>query len=244
MLTEADLRELLVNPGLTRNERALLCLAVEPLGPRSWSEIRNIGIAAGLDDATLWNNLAKYLRKPPGLAVRTPSGWVLTSRGVQRVAELVARYSSGPVPTVVSNLRTHLSQIGDPDVQAFVEEAIRCLEVGAFRAAVVLSWVGAVALLHRYVVKNKLSDFNAEAQRRSPKWRPAKTPDDLARMKEFDLLQVLESISVIGKNVRQQLEQALQLRNACGHPSSLRISSNIVAAHIEGLLLNVYSRFY
>jgi len=62
-------------------------------------------------------------------------------------------------------------------------------------------------------------------------------------MREKDFLQILQSLSVVGKNVREELENCLRLRNACGHPSSLKISENRVAAHIEMLILNVFSRF-
>ena len=62
-------------------------------------------------------------------------------------------------------------------------------------------------------------------------------------MEEYDFLQVLESISVIGKSMKQELEKRLQLRNACGNPGSLKMAEKTVAAHIEVLILNVFSQF-
>jgi hypothetical protein len=63
-------------------------------------------------------------------------------------------------------------------------------------------------------------------------------------MKEHDFLDVLETIGVMGKNVKQALQnQCLGMRNACGHPNSLKISENNVAAHLDTLVLNVYSKF-
>jgi hypothetical protein len=41
--------------------------------------------------------------------------------------------------------------------------------------------------------------------------------------------------------VKQELDTALQLRNGCGHPNSLKIGANKVAAHLETLALNVYA---
>jgi hypothetical protein len=100
--------------------------------------------------------------------------------------------------------------------------------------------VGAVAVLQDHVIANHLAAFNAEAARRDPKWKAAKNRDDLSRMKEYDFLQVLEAISVIGKNVKQELEGCLKLRNGCGHPNSMKIGEHRVAGHIETLILNVY----
>lgn len=88
-----------------------------------------------------------------------------------------------------------------------------------------------------------IAEFNTEAQRRNSDWKEAKTADDVGKMKEATLLQVLESISVIGKNTKQELDECLKLRNATGHPTSLKYGESRVASHIEILILNVFSRF-
>jgi len=63
-------------------------------------------------------------------------------------------------------------------------------------------------------------------------------------MKEHDFLNVLESLSIIGNNVKQDLQNnGLKLRNACGHPNTLAVGQNMVAAHLERLILNVFSQF-
>ena len=62
-------------------------------------------------------------------------------------------------------------------------------------------------------------------------------------MREANFLVVLEAISVLGKNVKQELDICLQLRNSCGHPNSLQIGENKVFVHIEMLILNVFSKF-
>jgi hypothetical protein len=62
-------------------------------------------------------------------------------------------------------------------------------------------------------------------------------------MKEADFLVIIEAIAVIGKNVRQELEGCLKLRNGCGHPNSLKLGENKVAAHLETLILNVFAKF-
>ncbi len=54
---------------------------------------------------------------------------------------------------------------------------------------------------------------------------------------------ILQSISVMGKNVREELEARLKYRNACGHPSSLKIVESRVVAHIETLMANVFESY-
>lgn len=53
----------------------------------------------------------------------------------------------------------------------------------------------------------------------------------------------LEAVSVLGKNVKQELQKCLQLRNGCGHPNSLQLADHKVSAHIEDLILNVFAKF-
>lgn len=122
-------------------------------------------------------------------------------------------------------------------------KARKCYEHKLYRSAVVLSWLGALALIFDHVVAHKLTEFNTEATHRNAKWKPAKNEDDLARMKEHDFLQLLPAISVVGKSVKDELESCLALRNGCGHPNSLQLAEHRVAAHIEVLLLNVFEKF-
>ncbi|MDM8519411.1 hypothetical protein QUF64_05135 [Anaerolineales bacterium HSG6] len=145
---------------------------------------------------------------------------------------------------LISDLQDHIVNISDKNSINFLKEAIICFENGLYRAAVVLSWSGAIAILQNYIVKNRLTDFNSEANRRNRRWRDAVNSDDLGQMREHEFLDVLESLSVIGKNVKLELKKCLQLRNACGHPNSLSIGSHQVAAHLEMLLLNIFTNKY
>jgi hypothetical protein len=44
-------------------------------------------------------------------------------------------------------------------------------------------------------------------------------------MGEHDFLDVLAALSIIGKNVKDELQKALKLRNGCGHPTALESAS-------------------
>ena len=62
-------------------------------------------------------------------------------------------------------------------------------------------------------------------------------------MNERTFLETIHKLSIIGKNVKLQLINSLDFRNGCGHPNSLKIGPNMVAAHIELLVKNVYLPF-
>ena len=248
MLPAESLRDLLAS-GLKTHDRLLLILGVNATDAKS---VMTIKIAArnagwrGVDKV----NVSTVLGRAPKLAVRTAKGWELTSNGQKYVSELVGRIGHGTVVgTVAPALRARLANIANADAKAFVEEAVKCYEAHLYRAAVVLSWVGAVAVLYDHVVANQLAAFNAEATRRTANskqpWKPAANADDLARMKEHDFLEIVTAISMpgLGKNVKEELQKQLKLRNACGHPNSYKLGEHTVAAHLETLILNVFSKF-
>ena len=237
---EINLKAHLANDELSRKEKVLLLLlhhdAEIPVKVISETAITN-----GLREAKKWN-VSQILAGLKGMAIKLPDGWAITEKGKKSLASLGV-LTDTPTQSIKPTLRKYASEISSDHVKQFAEEAISALEVGLLRSAVVLSWVGAVSILYQEVVNSHLATFNTEAVRRFPKWKNASNADGLSKMKEYDFLQVLCGISIIGKNVKDELEQCLKLRNSCGHPNSLKIGEHKVASHIEILILNVYSKF-
>lgn len=242
MLNKSDLKKVIHQKGISKTNIVLICLASEGEENKEVKDIKEIGKGAGVRNIVKWN-ISTLLRRSNGKAIRTDKGWELTDSGITEVRSLIGSLIGGAPQKIAVSLRSHLSQIKDKQSQAFIEEAISCLETRLFRAAVVLSWVGAVAVLYDHVVKTKLSDFNREGKRKFQKWKEAKTKDDLANMKESEFLEILQGISVIGKSVKDELGGCLKFRNGCGHPNSLKIGENRVSGHIETLIQNVFSVF-
>jgi len=247
LLSEGDLVDCIHKQGLSRLDVLLIILYVNPDKPKEVNEIKTLGRHAGLTEIIKWN-VSGILTRSKGRAVRLPAGWAITSSGKEHVRKLnvVPERKSSRVVHVTSSLRQAAKRINNPDTLSFLDEAITSFEAGLYRSAVVLSWVGAMSLLNDQVFSYHISSFNAEAQKRDANWKQAKTKDDLSRIKESDFLDIIGSppISLIGKNVKEELKNnCLQLRNGCGHPNSLKIGENRVAAHIEILILNVFAKF-
>ncbi|MGL5164721.1 MAG: hypothetical protein ACRC9K_02395 [Afipia sp.] len=237
MLSSEELKSGL-HSDLSQKDKLLLVLATFD-EPCDVADLKKKASEFGLRMSTKWNPSAR-LGQAKGLAILTPRGWEITNAGMQHLKN-IGFGSASPVSIhIASSLRSKLTEIKNPETKAFVEEAIKCYEAELHKSAVVMSWLAAVHVLYTHVYSNHLSVFNAEAARVDSKWKPAKSLDDLSRMKESEFLDRLVAISVIGKNVKTELKSCLDRRNACGHPNSLKIGASTVDHHLEILLLNVF----
>lgn len=243
MLTLEQLKQAVHKKGLTKTDTVLLCVAAAGGKSASTAAVRKIAVSAGVKGSNKIN-VSAHLSAAEDKVFKSPEGWELTEAGRLHVATLAASsISVSPAANEAQELRKLLPKLANEDARAFLSEAIVCAEQSLFRAAVVLSWVGALAILHDEIISKHLAAFNAEAVRRDGKWKAAKNADDLGKMKEASFLEIIDHLSIIGKNVRQELESCLRLRNSCGHPNSLKIGANRVAAHLETLALNIFAIF-
>lgn len=241
MLTTEQLKQAVHQKGLTKTDAALLCVAAGGGSDVSTAAVRKLALDAGVKGAKKIN-FSAHLSAAEDKVFKTPKGWELTPGGRLHIAALAGKVlSASPAAKQAQELRSLLPKLKNEDARSFLTEAIVCAEQSLFRAAVVLSWVGAVSLLHDAAVGKHLTAVNAEAAKRDAKWKAAKSADDLSRMKESAFLEIAQAVGLIDKNVKQELDACLKLRNSCGHPNSLKIGANKVAAHLETLALNVYA---
>jgi hypothetical protein len=240
LLSDGQLKLWLQKDGLQRLDKLLLVLAsVET--PVGVVDIKDKARSAGCN-IDKWN-VSDILAKGKGSTLQVVGGHELAEKGKLRLTSLGLDAASPAAVQVAIDLRKHLANVKDADTRSFVEEAIKCYEARLFRSAIVMSWLAAVDVLKKEVVASHLAPFNAEAKRVNPKWKDAINADEIGAMTEGDFLNRLMAISMIGKNRKQRLEQALTLRNGCGHPNSLKVGQNEVAAHVEALLQNVFEAF-
>lgn len=222
-------------------DKLLLLMLADEAAPKAPKEIRDIGLSVGLRDIRKWN-ISDVLARSKGLAISVTDGWEVSEAGIAHLSER-GLLGGAPIAQPAIKLRALLPSIKDAQIRSFVEEAISCYEHRSYRAATVLSWVGAAALLYEHVLAKKLPEFNAELKRRFPKQKQVAAFDDFSEIKEADFLDILQVISVIGKSKKDELKHCLQLRNGCGHPNQLGVGEHMVAAHLESLVKNIYSVF-
>jgi hypothetical protein len=206
--------------------------------PAQVSAIRDKGIAIGFRTVSQWN-LSAILRGAAndGLVAQLKSGWKILAPGLK----ILGSYYTESAPLISETrhaLREYIDLISDPDRRRFIEEALLSFDARAYRAAIVLSWVGAAYIIKKHIAKNHLSAFNAAGVARFK--NKFSSLDELAEAK---MLQVCQDAGIFDKAQKQELGERLDLRNRCGHPNAVNVAEHVVAAHIESLLLNVYSRY-
>lgn len=168
--------------------------------------------------------------------------WHLTDSGTQEIRDFLGLPAEQPEVAVdVASLENVAQKISDDLAREFVEEAITCLHVGALRAAVVFAWTGAVRTLHDQAATKGWPNVEAAVQKHDPRVKSVKKMEDFAAVADKTFLLAARDLALIDKGQWVILQQALDLRNQCGHPSKYRPGPKKVSALLEDLISIVFN---
>jgi len=168
--------------------------------------------------------------------------WSLTDSGTQHVRTLLDLPSAEPeIEHDVGSLENLASKVTDLGVRTYIEEVIKCLQVGALRASVVFLWVGAIRTIHGQLLSVGVSKLNQALLGHDPKARKVSKVDDFAYIKDKDVLLAAQDLGLVDKGQRSTLEEALDLRNRCGHPTKYKPGVKKVSSFIEDVVGIVFS---
>ncbi|GIW20258.1 MAG: hypothetical protein KatS3mg065_0554 [Chloroflexota bacterium] len=163
--------------------------------------------------------------------------WRLTTTGEQEARRLVGLPDAEPeVEVDVATLTKLVATIQDRPAREFVEESIKCLQVGALRAAVVFLWAGAIRTLHRRAWAMGAAQVNNALRTHDASCRPLRRDDDFSNVKDSIALTVFQDLGMIDKAQNGTLGEALDLRNRCAHPTKYRPGQKKVSSFIEDVV--------
>jgi hypothetical protein len=97
-----------------------------------------------------------------------------------------------------------------------LRQALRCVEVGAYRAAHVMAW----SALVDHVQEKMGSDGFIAINTAMPKWHITDVSDLRERFTEFACIDAAKAAMILTKNQAKALHGLLSRRNECAHPSS------------------------
>lgn len=179
-------------------------------------------------------------RRPPHV-LKGREGYKLE----QRIAdELSAKYGKRQATIHVEKLLTDLPQkVPNLKERDYLEETLKCLRAGAFRATVVMAWNLAYDHLCYWILGDakRLSDFNTRSPIRFPgmKYPPVAKREDFIEMTEFHVIEIASSAGIITKNVAKVLHEKLTRRNMAAHPADVTIPQHTGEEVIRDLVENV-----
>jgi hypothetical protein len=163
--------------------------------------------------------------------------WRLTSSGEAYVRELLGLPEPEPeIEHDIATLSRLSANITDDAIRRYVDEALKCLQVGALRAAVVFLWAGAIRVLQEKAIAVGGAKVAAAVNKHDPKARPVAKVDDFSFVKEKTALLAFGELGMLDKSQRGVLEDALNLRNRCGHPTKYEPGVKRVSSFIEDVV--------
>jgi hypothetical protein len=168
--------------------------------------------------------------------------WQLTDSGDRHIRELLGLPSTEPeIKEDVAALSVLAGKIRDDTVRSYVEESIRCLQVGALRAAVVFLWAGAIRTLHEESLTKDAATVNAALQKQDPKARRVSTVEHFGWIGDRTFLDATPDMGLLDKGQKDTLVDALNLRNRCGHPTKYKPREAKAKSFIEDVLGIVFT---
>ncbi len=163
--------------------------------------------------------------------------WQLTPSGEKHIRGLLKLPASEPeIEHDVTTLEALATKVSDPHVRAYIEEAIRCLSVGALRASVVFLWTGAIRTLQQRALAETPPKLNPAITKHDPKARAVNKIEDFAYVKDATALLAFQELGIIDKGEKGTLEEALNLRNRCGHPTKYSPGPKKASSFIEDVV--------
>jgi hypothetical protein len=203
--------------------------------------VKTAMVQARIPRAGTWN-VGRALAHAKENVDQDGNGWSLTETGDSYVRSLLALPDDRPqTQHDVRALEKLASNINDEAVRGYIDEAIKCLQVGAYRAAIVFLWTGAAASIRDQLWQaNTIKQIAAALQVHNPRSRFRKK-EDFAYVKDKDLLQIAMDLSLFDKTQKQILGQALDLRNSCGHPTKYNPGEKRTSSFIEDVVSIVFT---
>ena len=178
-----------------------------------------------------------------GRMFRPKSGrYALTQDGLERIRERHTVNEAEEISENISEkLRSDVLGIADADERDYLEEALKCLGVGAYRGAVLMGWAATINNLHAKIEKAGFGAFHQACAQFMKKPRPVKARADLEYFKDWEILLAVEKMGLFDRNVRAALGVQLDVRNRCGHPGEVKPQIHVVNAFFEEIIQYVLS---
>lgn len=128
--------------------------------------------------------------------------------------------------------------------QDYLNEAVDCYEQGAYRGAVLMVWSATVEHIYS-AIEAHFGGFKAMESANRARFVKSKTykriskKNDLLYLNDKNFLQLCEDAGVFNRNAKKLLEEKLDTRNRCGHPTGYVLGREEAVVFVESLINNI-----
>lgn len=185
----------------------------------------------------------------PLIAMKPSGHFGLSIHGVNQVeavlpAKTALGSTSGLSDAALSYLQRTIAKVTDAQRREFLAEGIACVAIGAKRATIVLSWIAAMDHMYEYVFTRGLHAFNGALAQQTGKLASLTISkrDELIELQESDFIRVCRTASLITKDMKKLMDEKLDFRNSCAHPSGISVGDSKVLSFVEDLVDNVFAK--
>jgi hypothetical protein len=195
-----------------------------------------------------------HLDEPPSLATylsrMADSKELLKERGQYKLARplrsnLDRKYGVHHSVVAVNKILVELpAKVPNIEERTFLQEALKCYQIEAYRACIVMTWNLAYAHLLDWILKdpNKLAVFNATIAKRFPSLKTlqiTKYDEFIDELKERQVIEICSSAGLFNSNIFKILKEKLDRRNIVAHPSTVVVVQSQADDVVTDLINNV-----
>lgn len=168
--------------------------------------------------------------------------WQLTTTGEAHIRTALNLPAADPqIEHDVATLEGLAAKVNNSVVRDYLLEAIKCLSVGALRAAIVFLWTGAIRTLQEEAFNKHQATLNAAISKHDPKARAVNKLEDFAYVRDATALLAFQDLGILDKGEKATLSEALDLRNRCGHPTQYVPGIKKASSFIEDVISILFS---
>lgn len=195
-----------------------------------------------------------HIDEPPALATyltrMADAKDLLKEKGLFKLArsvraDLDKKYGVHHSVVAVNKILTDLPvQVPNVAERAFLNEALKCYRIEAYRSCIVMTWNLAYSHLLDWILTGPkgLAAFNAAISKRYPKMtnlQVSKYDDFLDELKESQVVEICNTAGLINSNIYKILKEKLDKRNIAAHPSSVVVVQSQADDVVTDLVNNV-----
>lgn len=121
------------------------------------------------------------------------------------------------------------------DVADYYREALRSLQTGCYRAAIVLAWSGFI-----YCITEKMvTGYHKELKSNYGKWKVGSADALLSDVPDAQILEAAKKVGLIDHQTLNIYKGWLSTRNQCAHPTLFEPGRNVALGITDGIISEV-----